>query len=83
MWEMKRLLTVLVAAAMLVLAVGCSNNNAEVEQLRKELDEMKAATPIGVTTPTPAPITDYTSAALSVLPGAPGSILNYRAPDIR
>jgi hypothetical protein len=55
MWEMKRLLTVLVAAAMLVLAVGCSNNNAEVEQLRKELDELKAATPVATATPTPTP----------------------------
>jgi hypothetical protein len=49
MWEMKRLPTILAAAVMLVLAVGCSNNNAEVEQLHKELDEIKAATP----TPTP------------------------------
>ena len=62
MWEMKRLLTVLVAAAMLVLAVGCSNNNAEVEQLRKELDELKAATPTATATatatptPTPTPV---------------------------
>jgi len=43
MWEMKRLLPILVAAVMLVLAVGCSNNNAEVEQLRKELDEILVA----------------------------------------
>ena len=53
MWEMKRLLPILVAAVMLVLAVGCSNNNAEVEQLRKELDELTTAT----ATPTPATVT--------------------------
>jgi dipeptidyl aminopeptidase/acylaminoacyl peptidase len=47
---MKRLLTILTAAVLLVLAVGCSNNNAEVEQVRKELDEMKAAMPVATTT---------------------------------
>ena len=46
---MKRLLTILTAAVLLVLAVGCSNNNAEVEQVRKELDEMKAAMPVAAT----------------------------------
>jgi hypothetical protein len=56
MWEMKRLLTVLVAAVMLVLSIGCTSNSAEVEQLRKELDELKAATPVATPTPTPIPI---------------------------
>ena len=28
MWEMKRLLTVLVAAVMLVLSIGCTSNSA-------------------------------------------------------
>jgi len=53
MWEMKRLLAILVVAAMFVLSIGCTSNSAEVEQLRKELDEMKAATPTATPTPTP------------------------------
>ena len=51
MWEMKRLLPLLAAAAMLVLSIGCTSNDAEVEQLRKELDELKAATPVATPTP--------------------------------
>jgi Tol biopolymer transport system component len=70
---MKRLLTVFTAAVMLVLAVGCTSDdahqaealqaiNAEVEQLRKELDENKAAMPTATATatatatPTPTPV---------------------------
>ena len=51
MWEMKRLLPLLAAAAMLVLSIGCTSNDAEVEQLRKELDEIKAAIPVASPTP--------------------------------
>jgi len=47
---MKRLLIIFAAVVMLVLAVGCSNNNAEVEQVRKELDEMNAAMLVAATT---------------------------------
>jgi len=36
MWEMKRLLPILVAAGMLVLSIGCTSNSAEVEQLRED-----------------------------------------------
>ncbi len=36
MWEMKRLLPLLAAAAMLVLSIGCTSNSAEVEQLRED-----------------------------------------------
>jgi hypothetical protein len=53
MWEMKRLLPILAVAVMLVLSIGCTSNDAEVEQLRKELDELTTAT----ATPTPATVT--------------------------
>jgi len=33
---MKRLLPILVAAVMLVLSIGCTSNDAEVEQLRSD-----------------------------------------------
>ena len=47
---MKRFLPILVV--MLVLSIGCTSDNAEVEQLRKELDEIKAAPPPATATPT-------------------------------
>ena len=43
--NLSRRLPILAAVVMLVLAVGCSNNNDEVERLRKEVDALKAATP--------------------------------------
>jgi len=63
MWEMEQLILIFAAAVMFVLMVGCSKNNAEVEQLRKELDENQAATPIGATTPAPTPTLGATAQA--------------------
>jgi hypothetical protein len=54
---MKGLLSILAAAVMLVLSIGCTSDSAEVEQLHKELDEIKAATP----TPTPVSRIAFTS----------------------
>ena len=48
--NLRRRLPILAAAVMLVLAVGCSNNNAEVERLRKEVEGLKVATPVATTT---------------------------------
>jgi endonuclease YncB( thermonuclease family) len=50
--NLRRQFLILVAAALLALSIGCTSNSAEVEQLRKESDEMKAA--ISVVAPTAA-----------------------------
>ncbi len=44
--NLRRRLPILAAAVMLLLAVGCSNNNTEGERLRKEVEGLKAATPV-------------------------------------
>ena len=74
--NLRRRLPILAAVLMLVLAVGCSNNNAEVERLRKEVEMLKAATPTAVISPTAAPIP---TAAPSVAAAPPVRAAESRA----
>lgn len=62
----RRMLT-LAAAALLALSIGCTANTGEVEKLRKELDALKAATPVATSPPTPTPSPTPTSTATPAL----------------
>ena len=52
---------ILLATALISLSIGCTFNSAEVEQLRKELDALKAATPGAVTRPPPSSTSPHSS----------------------
>ena len=67
--NLRRRLPILAAAVMLVLAVGCTSNTAEVERLRKEVELLKATTPVVAASPAPTALA--TSAVTSVPTASP------------